>query len=362
MNELMDDIQAAINSVDEDNHEETDSLPEVPEGAGDERPAEEENQETSPTQSPEKESVPDDKVVPVSEAKAPKEKVDPPKKEATPPSKGQKAPASWSPANREHWAKLPDNVKTQVAKREAEVNKVLQDSATARNAASQLNQVMAPYQQGLMAAGYGDPFTAINAVMQAESSLRMGNAQQKANAVANLIHQYGIDIGQLDSILAGSPNTQAAAPNGDMEAMIDSRMKPFNDFVQQQNANQMYQQEQDQQTANSQVSSFSADKEFINDVRMDMADLLDMAAKHGQTMTLDQAYQKACAIHPEISKVMGQRQEQQRVMGTQQVTAAKKNAASASLTGSQGGAGGGAGEQSLYDTIKAAWDDNMRPV
>lgn len=351
MNELMDDIQAAIELVDDDEEvlDEGGSVPEIQEETGGEQPATPEDTPPEAEKSPESE-----KISPVNDPETEPKKG----KEV----KGEKAPASWSPQNRESWSKLPDNVKAQVAKRELEVNKVMQDSATARKAAAHLNQVMAPYQQGLIAAGYSDPFTAINAVMQAESSLRVGNAQQKASAVANLIHQYGVDIGQLDSILAGSPQNHQASPNADIESIIDQRMQPFNDFVQQQQVEQQYVQEQGRITADNEVYNFSDNKEFINDVRMDMADLLDMASQRGQTMTLDQAYAKACAIHPEISKVIDQRQEQQRVMGTQKMTAAKKNAASASLTGSQGGVGGGNSELSLYDTIKAAWDDNMRPV
>ena len=142
--------------------------------------------------------------------------------------------------------------------------------------------------------------------------------------------------------------------------MIDQKMAPFNQYIaQQQQAQQQYQYQQQQQ-AHSTVAQFGQNAEFLNDVRMDMADLIDMATARGQTMTIEEAYQKACAIHPEVSKIIKQREEQARIMGTQNLTQQKQNAASASLTGKQSGDGAPNGEMSLYDTIKAAWDENIR--
>ena len=58
--------------------------------------------------------------------------------------------------------------------------------------------------------------------------------------------------------------------------------------------------------------------EFYNDVRSDMADLLDMAANRGRQMSMQDAYNTACAAHPQISKVMAGRQAQQSVQQKKQ--------------------------------------------
>ena len=267
--------------------------------------------------------------------------------------KASKAPASWSPKAREEWANVPGAAQAQIAKREQEVNQVLQQSAEARKAVQSLNSVLAPHREGLESAGYQDPFQAIGALFQTEAGLRTGSSYDRAQGIANLISHYGVDIATLDGILSGQP--AQSNPNTEMEDMLDQRMAPINQFLFQQQQQQQYGAMQQQEVANQQVNEFGADKEFLSDVRMDMADLMDMAVNRGEQMTLDQAYAKACAINPEVSSIMQQRQTQQTIMGTHQ-SAVQKKAAAVSLTGTQGGAGGLNGTLSLRDTIAEAWN------
>jgi hypothetical protein len=268
-----------------------------------------------------------------------------------------KAPASWSPQNREAWGKIPSAAQAQITKREQQVNQVLQDSSTARKGMDQLNQVLAPHREGLIAAGVPDPFQMIGSLLATESTMRIGSQQQKAEAAASLIKQYGIDIRTLDSVLTGQQPQQN--PNGDLEAIIEQRMAPVNQFLQQQQFAQQQSQLHNEQNAAHSVTEFSNSAEFINDVRMDMADLLDMAAQRGQELSLEDAYKKACAIHPEVSKVLAERDNQARIMGTQNDVAAKRAAASASITGRPAGQAAGNAGMSLRDSIADAWDSQQ---
>lgn len=275
------------------------------------------------------------------------------KSDEKPAAKAVKAPASWSPKNREHWDKLPADVQAQVSKREAEVNNVLQQSAESRRLAQELNAVLAPHKEGMIAAGHNNPLQAISGLLQTESTLRVGSMEQKAQGVATIIRQYGIDIDALSNVLAGQPVQETA--NAGIEAMLDQRMAPMNQFLQQQEQMQQNQALQTQQDASTSVENFRGEAEFLDDVRMDMADLMDMAAKRGQQMTIQDAYQKACAINPEVSGIIEQRDKQKLIMGTD-TAAQQKKAASVSLTGTQGGTGGGSGALSLRDQIADAWN------
>ena len=264
----------------------------------------------------------------------------------------EKAPASWSPKSREGWAQLPAETRAQILKRENEVNKVLKDTAVARQAVDQLNQTLAPYREGLIAAGARTPFEAIDVLLRTEATLRAGSATGKAQMIANLINQYGVDIGVLDDLLVGNKPKQS----NEFEQLLDQRLAPFNQFLQQQQwhaQNEMYQQEY---RATESVGEFAKTAEFFNDVRHDMADFLDLASKNNRIMSLQEAYERACAIHPEISKVMQQRAEQQRIMGTQQQIAQKK-AAAVSVTGRRVGDGNAKGSMSRRDLIADAWDE-----
>lgn len=275
-------------------------------------------------------------------------------------AKASKAPASWTPKAREAWQKLPQEAQAEVMKREKEINRVLQESSQARSAVTELNNVLAPYKEGLIASGVHNPIQQVGNLLAVESRLRQGNQTEKALTVANLIKSYGIDIGELDNVLSNQGYGQQQQPqqngsNPDIERLIAERMAPVNQFLQQQNQQKQWQEQQERQQATQTVESFSQGAEFINDVRMDMADLLDMASARGQSMTIQEAYNKACAIHPEISGIMKQREEQQRLMGTQNAMQRKRTAAS-SISGRQSGPTSGRGNDSLRGSIEDAWD------
>ena len=263
-----------------------------------------------------------------------------------------KVPASWGAGAKETWANVPEAAQKEILKREAEVNKVLQLSASARRAAETLNRTLEPYKQGLIAAGAQDPFQAIGALLKTEATLRAGTQADKARMIATLVNEYGVDIQSLDSALVGQ---NPAGETDKFEEMLNAKLAPVNNFLAQQANFQQQQQYEMQANAQQSIAEFSESAEFISDVRNDMADLLDMAASRGQQMSLQEAYNKACALNPEISAIMAKRQKEQQIMGTQQQTN-KKKAAAVSWTGKQGGSGGKDGNLSLHDQLAAAWD------
>jgi hypothetical protein len=342
MSDLMDDLAAAFDEHDDDDETPSQETEEVVAETTETEEVEETTDETPEIEAKETEVDDPEHAAEVEAAKEPEYKID-------------KAPASWNPKAREAWAKIPDDAKTQVAKREAEVNGVLQNSATARKAMDSFNNTINPFKQGLMAAGYQDPFTAINDLLTTEQTLRQGTVEGKAQLVGRLIKDFGVDIQTLDGILSGQP-AQPGSANPQLEDIINQRMAPINAFLAQQEENHQYQQRETQNQADQAVATFGQDKEFLNDVRMDMADMMDMAAKRGQSMTLDQAYDKACAIHPEISGVIAQRAQTEQTLGSTATMDAKRTAAGASLTGTRAGGGSSTENMSLRGVIEDAWN------
>jgi hypothetical protein len=86
-----------------------------------------------------------------------------------------------------------------------------------------------------------------------------------------------------------------------------------------------------------------------------MADLIDMAAKRGRDLPIQEAYDKACALNPEISSVITERARVETLLGNKTTLANKRNAASG-LNGQQLGEGGGRAGMSMRDTLADAWD------
>ena len=290
---------------------------------------------------------------PLGQAKAEPEKTEP--KELD--QEDIKAPASWSAKARESWKTLPSEAKAQIDKREREVNQVLQQSAAARKGMAELHQVLAPHAQRLINAGVESPMQAIGTLLATEGRLRQGSTHEKAATIANLIKQYGVDIETLDTVLSGQQVAPRGRVNADIDAILNEKLAPFQQYMSEQQRWQQAQLQRSQQEATQSVAQFSQNAEFINDVRNDMADLMDLAAARGREMSLEEAYNRACLAHPEISQILEQRKAQQTMMGTSEAAKAKKRAA-VSITGQQGGQTT-RGADTLRAQIAQAWEESM---
>lgn len=273
---------------------------------------------------------------------------------------GPRPPVDWTPELREEWAGLPEGVRTQIANREAQMNQAMQGTAQARRVAQDFTGVANQYGSVMAAEGVQNPVQMFDATMRVVSELRMGTTQQKANRIASMISEYGIDIATLDDALAGQITGEPPAQGGnaDLEALLDQRMAPVTDMMQQLAGMQQQKQQASAYEAQQEVDAFSQNAEFLNDVRHDVADLIDMATRQGREMPLQEAYAKACSMNPQISQVLEQRAEQAKIMGGRQTIAGKRNAGSSLRPGNIGSNASGT-PQSLHDSISAAWDDQL---
>ena len=268
------------------------------------------------------------------------------------PGKDIKAPVSWKPAVREHWNKLPADVKLEVQRREREIQQGLAQSADARRFGNEFYNTVRPYET-LLRANNMHPLAAVNTLMGNFATLVQGAPQQKASLIAEIITNYGIDIKMLDAMLTGKGPAPGSDPNEQILRRVDERIAPVTQFLTQQQQQAQQQAQAGQQVANTVVEDFIQNNEFAADVRDEMADLLETSARRGRTMTIQQAYKLACDAHPDISKVIAQRAAA-RAAGS---NLSKKRAAASSLRpGSPNGNGNVAQPKDLRDSIYAAWD------
>ena len=260
------------------------------------------------------------------------------------------APVGLSPEAREVWNDVPDAVKADITKRENDYAAGIEKHRANTQRVQAMDRSLQPYAQ--LFAMNGGAGQTLPGLLQTASLLQMGSAPQKAQAVANIIKQFGIDIQTLDSMLVGEGVPQEVQQQSQMEAMFNQRLAPMQQQLQhyQQRDRQMAQQAQGQVAQ--EVNSFGSQNEFYNDVRSDMADLLDMAANRGRQMSMQEAYNTACAAHPQISKVMQSRQAAQSVQ--------QKKQAASSIHGTSGGAMGGAQAGSVAAALNDAWDNAGR--
>ena len=210
-----------------------------------------------------------------------------------------KAPASWSPADREHWASLPESVKRVTMKREAEIQKTLQDTSNARKTAEQFQRVIEPYQAMFAARGAPNALEGVQAVLNTAAQIQNGSPEIKAKAVAQLVKDFGVSIKDLDNALVGQPITT----NAPSDPRLDQITNELNQVKQ-------YFKQQDQQTQSSvqeETNKFLADNEFANDVRQEMADFMELYGRRKQRLTLQEAYNLAINSRPDIQEVIKNR-------------------------------------------------------
>lgn len=358
--ELREELEAAFKELSsEENTEQTSSVDQPP---AEEQPAEEQPSAPAPRQSaerdasgkfaprtPAKNEVPQDQQPPAQEGVTPPAA---PVPHAPPPGR---APISWTPEERQGWENIPAHHQAAIMRREREIDATLRQTAADRKFAQEVNQVIQPY-MGMIEAEGGTPVTAIRDVMRTAAALRTSPPTQKAQLVADLVLNFGIDPQMLDQVLVhrlqGRPMPQD--PMFPVMQQLDERLKPITEFMnslqqQRQTALQRTQAEVEQT-----LEQFLGDpnNEFARDVAGDMADILELAAKRGQVMSLQDAYSRATMLHPSISKIIEGRRNAQ---GAAQQTAAARRARNAAVSvGGDGAPSGSSEDESDSDDIRSA--------
>ena len=196
----------------------------------------------------------------------------------------EKAPTSWSPKVREQWGKLSEDVRKEIVRREEAsvqgVRKLQEEFQPVRQFAEQLS----PFIQEARHLG-ADPTQYIANVMVAERQLRSQDPNEKFNALLNIADTYGIPLRQY---LGGKQVPTQSAPA--IPAAVQQELQAMRQWREQEQAQQLQ----------SQIDEFSKGAEFFEDVRNDMAVLLES----GAAKDLKEAYDKAVWINPEVREVM----------------------------------------------------------
>jgi hypothetical protein len=176
----------------------------------------------------------------------------------------------------------------------------------------------------------------------------MGSPQQKAEIVAGLIGQFGIDINTLDNMLVGRAAPPEVQQQSAVQQAVQQAVAPYQQTMAGIQQQQQQQAQQAQNVVAQEVNTFGAAHEFYKDVRPDMIKILDSAAATSQEMSMEDAYTMACNLHPQIAPIMAARNNK--------TSLADKRRAAVSISGGQGGALGTEAPDLMTDQLNAAWD------
>ena len=233
-----------------------------------------------------------------------------------------KAPKSWKPGPREKWSSLPPDIQQEISRREGEIRRGMRETTEARHTAAQFKETIQPFMQ-LIEADQSTPMEAVKNLMQTAAGLRLGTPAQKVGIVADVINRFGVDIQMLDNALAGKMQHDPVAQQ------VQQQLAPMQQLMQQMQAREQAQTQQFNQEAEESIQDFADDpeNEFFEDVREDMADIIDRATARGQRMSLKDAYNRAIMLNDDIAEVVSQRKVQAQLAKSQEPVANAKKAA-----------------------------------
>src|SRR5690625_3155926 len=251
------------------------------------------------------------------------------------------APSSWTRETAGKWADLPADVKAEIHKRETDYHKGIEQYRQAATIAQEVQQAIAPFMQNFQAAGV-HPIQAINHLLGDEHTLRNGSHEQKAQKLAEIARDYGIDL-------------QAVAPLPQPDPQVVALMRQ-NQQLQQFQQSTLQQQNQ---AVMSEIEAFRANPANVHfeAVKDDMSALL----QSGRADSLQDAYDKAVWMRPDIRQTLVQ---QQRTEAQKQAAEQKRKARAQSAAGGVRGAANSKAtalspDASLRDTLTAAMDGNL---
>lgn len=249
------------------------------------------------------------------------------------------APRSWAPAVREHWDKIPREARDAILKREGEATRAMSELGQARRFQQEFEAVAAPYKALFTA----PPVQVAANLFQTAAALQTGDVPTKASIIATMIRNFGVSPDAVADALEGKQPAPGTQPQG--QPYRDPRV---DELLRRQQETEQRTQQAHLSEAQRALQEFEAQAEFLEDVREDMAVLLET----GRAKTYEEAYRKACAMNEEVGRVVTQRKAQEAAR-TQSQQAQKARNASSSVKSDPAPPAGGR-RPSLDEALAAA--------
>lgn len=234
------------------------------------------------------------------------------------------APNTWRKELGAEFGKLPENVRQEIHKREQDFHRGIGQYKEAAGFGQQLAQEMLPFQQQIQQAGI-HPREVIKTLLPAWNTLAHGSQQDKANLVLQLVKDYGIDFTSL-----GTDPPQGTAQTTQEDPRLATALQRLEKLEGNLSAQERQRAEAEYSANVDQVTKFGSDPahEHFGAVREHMAALI----RSGQANDLQDAYDKAIWISPEVRSSLLAKQEQERTAKVAAEAANARKAAGANVT------------------------------
>lgn len=234
-------------------------------------------------------------------------------------------PSSWKGTLREKWGTVDPEVKAEIKRREQNFLDGIKQYKEPAAFGNAIGNEMMPYLDTIRQIGQ-TPQTITRELFSTWNTLVTGSPDQKQATLLNLAQAFGINMSSGSSTPqkdAGSdPNSQIAA----LQQQIAELRRSQETFSQQQERLAREAEQAEQAEIDADIARFAADpkNEHFESVKQIMGRLMTA----GQAETLQEAYEQACRIHPEVfSKLQAKTEAERRKREAEQAAAAKRAAA-----------------------------------
>lgn len=228
----------------------------------------------------------------------------------------KRPPASWKKDYHEVWKTADPRIQEYAWQREEQMRKGVEPLITKAQFADEIQKAIAPYEQTIRGLGL-QPSQAIQALMQAEHTLRTGNPDQRAAYFRQLAQQYGVNIEGNSSIAANS--------NPDFYALQNE----INSLKGKLSTWEAQSESQQNQVLLNEIDDFAQKAEHFEAARPTMIQLL----QSGVAQTLQEAYDKAIRMDDNLFESMLQsRQAEEAAKRSANLNKAAKAARSAAVS------------------------------
>jgi hypothetical protein len=229
------------------------------------------------------------------------------------------APQSWSPAAKAEWTKLPEAIRKEVAKREADVTRGFQQYAERVKSVEPVIQALEPVRQAMELNGV-QPAQYVQRLVAAEQFLQ----RDPGAALKWLADQYGVPLGAQTQQAQGAEQAPASDPH--IAALVQRQQQleaHIQSVMQERQTEAQRRAEAERTDLHRTVETFAADPAhlYFENVRGEMAALLQV----GRAADMKQAYEMACWANPEVRAQILRQEDEKRAEAARQDEARKRD-------------------------------------
>jgi len=218
-------------------------------------------------------------------------------------AEGVKAPKTWKAEAAKQWDKVPEAVKTEVLRREANMFDGIEQYKHSAALGDQTRNILAPFEADIRSRG-GEPLAFVKSMLEADKSLRESAMPDRIETFRQLASEYGVVLSGENLVAEDSAVNSLRSEVQRLQSHLDAK--------------EAQTQEAEKARINKEISEFASDpaNPHFEAVANDIAALI----RSGVTSSLSEAYEKAVWANP-VTRAL----EQTRL----QTEAAKKQEAAA---------------------------------